>query len=289
MTTQSVDTHPEAERLMIDVIRKAPVSKRFRLVQSLTQSVLWSSIHAWQESHQEVSEQEAAICSVSCAYGTTLAQRVQAALEMREQWHVQPADLVTSMLSVLRVFDELRAPSYLGGSIASSLHGMQQMAQDIDLVVDLSVHMLPALVALLEQHYVLDTVEARRAVRERTSFPLIHLDSLMKVDVILPQADGFDTAMRQQVARYTLDERYPPFQVASACEMILYKLQRYQRDERSRTDGMRDDAGWNDIVGMLKVQGPDLDLVFLERWAETLDIIDTWQRALVDAGLTMLE
>lgn len=285
MTTQSVDTHPEAERIMIDVIRKAPVSKRFRLVQSLTQSVLWSNIHAWQESHQQVSEQEAAIRAVSYSYGTALAQRVQAALEMREQWHIQPADLVTSMLPALRVFEELHTPSYLGGSIASSLHGMQQMAQDIDLVVDLPIHMLPALGVLLEQHYILDTVEARRAVRERTSFPLIHLDSLMKVDVILPQAAAFDTALRQHVARYTLDERYPPFWVASACEMILFKLQRYQRDECSRTDGMRDDAEWNDIVGMLKVQGPDLDLVFFERWAETLDIIDAWQRVLVDAGL----
>ena len=159
------------------------------------------------------------------------------------------------------------------------------MAQDIDLVVDLPVQRLPTLVALLEQHYVLDTVEARRAVRARTSFPLIHLDTLMKVDVILPHVFAFDTAMRQQVARYTLDERYPPFCVASACEMVLFKLQRYQRDERSRTDGMRDDAEWNDIVGMLKVQGPDLDRVLLEQWAETLDVIDTWQRALVDAGL----
>ncbi len=161
MTTQPVDTHPEAERIMIDVIRKAPVSKRFRLVQSLTQSALWSSMYAWRECHREVNEQEAAIRYVSYSWETTLAQRVQAALEMREQWHVQPADLVTVMLPAIGVFDELGAPSYLGGSIASLVHGMQQMAQEIDLVVDLPAHRLPALVALLEQHYVLDTVEAR--------------------------------------------------------------------------------------------------------------------------------
>jgi hypothetical protein len=40
MKTQSVDTHPEAERIMIKLIRRAPLSKRFRLVQSLTQSTL---------------------------------------------------------------------------------------------------------------------------------------------------------------------------------------------------------------------------------------------------------
>lgn len=77
--------------------------------------------------------------------------------------------------------------------------------------------------------------------------------------------------MCRLVAAYTLDERYPPVRVASACEMILFKLQRYQRDARSRSDGMRDDSEWNDILGMLKVQGPALDLVRLERWADALD------------------
>src|SRR5215467_289452 len=155
MRTQSVDTHPEAERVLIEMIRQAPMNKRFRLVQSLTQSAVWSSIHAWRERHQEVGEQEAAIHYVSCSYGTILARRVQAALEARQQWHLQPPDLVAAMLSALQVFDELNIPSYLGGSIASSVHGMQQMAQDIDLVVDLPEPMPPSLVALLQQGYIL--------------------------------------------------------------------------------------------------------------------------------------
>ena len=61
MRTQSIDTYPEAERVMIELIRGASISKRFRLVQSLTQSALWSSFHAWRERHREASEQEAAV------------------------------------------------------------------------------------------------------------------------------------------------------------------------------------------------------------------------------------
>jgi hypothetical protein len=285
MTTQSLDTHPQAERIMIDVIRKAPMSKRFRLVQSLTQSAFWSSLHAWQERHQGVSEREAALAHISCAYGPLLAQRAQTMFGMRESWHVQPVDLVTVMLPALKVFDELGASSYLGGSIASSLHGMQQLAQDVDLVIDLPEHQLSALLVLLSQHYILDIEEAQQAVQEHASFSLLHLDSLMKVDVILPRSTAFDTAMSKLVVLSTLDERYSPFRVASACEMILFKLQRYQRDEHSRTDGMRDDAEWNDIVGMLKVQGSDLDLVLLEQWAGILDVAETWRRSLIDASL----
>jgi len=86
MKTQSVDTHPEAERVMIELIRRAPMSRRFRLVQSLTQSALWSNTHAWRESHCEASEQEAAVHVVSCSYGAVLARRVQEALVRRECW-----------------------------------------------------------------------------------------------------------------------------------------------------------------------------------------------------------
>ena len=223
MRTPSVDTHSEAERIMIEVIRRSPMSRRFRLVQSLTQSAFWTTLHAWQERHPEVSEQEAAVHVLSYSYGPGLAKRVQAALERREGWHLQPIDLLAVMLSIRRVLEDLCVPYYLGGSIASSLHGMQQLAQEIDLVVDLG-----------EQ---------------------------------------------------TLDERYPPIPLASATEMLLFKVQRYQRDEQARTDGMQDDAAWNDILGMLEVQGPDLDLALLAAWVGKLDVRETWHRALVDAGL----
>src|SRR5438876_2599127 len=101
MRTQSVDTHPDAERIMIELIRRSPMSKRFRLVQSLTQSAFWSNIHAWRESHREATGQEAAVHLLSYSYGIALAQRVQAALEKSEHWHMQHIDLIAAMLPVL--------------------------------------------------------------------------------------------------------------------------------------------------------------------------------------------
>jgi len=189
------------------------------------------------------------------------------------------------MLPALLAFDQLHVSSYLVGSIASSLHGMQQLARDIDLVVDLPERAIAPLLALLKPYYSLDEDAIWEAVRTRKSCSLIYLDSLMKVDVILTRREAFDTSMHRLVGRHTLDENAPPVCLASASEMILFKLRRYQRDEYSRSDGMRNDAEWNDIVGMLKVQGPDLDLPLLEEWAGPLDMTETWQRALVDAGL----
>jgi hypothetical protein len=53
MRAQSLDTRPESELVIIDLICNASLQKRFRLVQSLTQGVLWSNLRALQQSHQE--------------------------------------------------------------------------------------------------------------------------------------------------------------------------------------------------------------------------------------------
>ncbi|GHO76949.1 hypothetical protein KSD_47200 [Ktedonobacter sp. SOSP1-85] len=67
--------------------------------------------------------------------------------------------------------------------------------------------------------------------------------------------------------------------------MILFKLQRFHLVSLARTDGMRDDEEWNDIVGMLKMQGANLDVELLAEWAQTLDVAETWRQALKDAEL----
>lgn len=286
MRTQSADTTLDAEQMMIKLIRSSSMSKRFKLVQSLTQSTLWSQIHIWQERHQEANEIDAAVHLVSRLYGFAIAQRVQTTLDERADWHSQPADLLAAILPALDAFENTQVTYYLGGSIASSLQGMQQVAQDIDLVVDLREGCFPSLLALLRQNYILDEGEADKAAREHAIFQMIHLNTLMKVDLIFPKTDAFNTSMHQLVSRHMLSDGYPSLPIASASEMILFKLQRYQRNERTRTDGMRDDAEWNDILGMLKVQEPALDLATLEEWARRLGMTHTLRQAFVDAGLS---
>jgi hypothetical protein len=100
----------------------------------------------------------------------------------------------------------------------------------------------------------------------------------------MAKQSAFDTALQPRIASYSLDERYPSLLLSSAVEMILVKLYRYSQDLLSRTDGMRDDAEWNDIVGMLKIQEPTLERDFLEEWARNLKIAEMLRQALVDAG-----
>lgn len=285
MRTQSADTHPDVERVLIEMIRKAPIEKRFSLVQSMTRSGIWTNVGAWRNIHQQASEREAAVNFASFAYGPVLAQYVQTALEEREDWHLQPVDLIGVMLPALKAFQVTGTTYYLGGSIASSLYGMQQLAQDIDLVVNLANDVLPALVDLFRVDYVVDESALHKAICQHSSFSLIHLDSLMKIDVILPGLGDFDSVMYRYVTQHTLDKRCQPLLIASASEMILLKLYRYHQDKQSRNDGMEKDAEWNDVLGMLKVQAPYLNLALLEWWAEQFEMCDSWQCLLVDTGL----
>jgi hypothetical protein len=45
------------------------------------------------------------------------------------------------------------------------------------------------------------------------------------------------------------------------------------------------DQQWNDILGVLKVQGTNLDMAYLQHWAANLNVTDLLERAFVDAGL----
>ena len=68
--------------------------------------------------------------------------------------------------------------------------------------------------------------------------------------------------------------------------MLLFKLNCYHQRHKVRKDGMNDDAEWNDVLGMLKVQGLDLNLVYLRQWADTLGVRDLLEQAFVDVGNT---
>jgi hypothetical protein len=128
MRTQSPDTSLAAERYLIERIRQAPLSKHFHLIQSLSQRSMSGS-------DPTSIPQAEAIHAVRCGYGQRMGQRVQRALANQSEWQEQSVDLSATLWPVIQALKSAGISSYIGGSIASSLHGMQQSAQDIDLVL----------------------------------------------------------------------------------------------------------------------------------------------------------
>ena len=100
------------------------------------------------------------------------------------------------------------------------------------------------------------------AIKRPSSFNVIHLETMLKVDVYIPRSRLFDQEELPRVQQEVLLEGTRPLNVASPEGTILNKLEWY------RMGGEVSDRQWNDILGVLKVQGTHLNMVNLQRWAE---------------------
>ena len=191
------------------------------------------------------------------------------------------SDILSSMIPVVDAFEELGVAYYIGGSVASLAHGIYRTTADVDLVADLRMEHVRPLKRLLQSTYYIDEDMIRDAIKRRSEFNLLHLDTMFKVDVFIPKTRPFDQEVRRRVQRSKLNisENTRLFNLESPEDVILNKLEWY------RMGGEVSDRQWNDILGVLKVQGTNLDMSYLRRWAPSLGVADLLERVLVDAGL----
>jgi hypothetical protein len=83
MKTQSPDTHPDAERVQIELLRRATIAQRFHLVRSLTATTRRLAWQAIREANPGASDQEVDLLFVRVHYGPDLADRLRAFLAQR--------------------------------------------------------------------------------------------------------------------------------------------------------------------------------------------------------------
>jgi len=279
MRTQSMDTRPEAERVQIEMIRKTPLAKRFDRVRSWTKIISRLNLQNMREQYPNTSEEEIAIRLVSRSYDGVLADGIQKALKGRITKISDAPDLLAVIKSAVDIFEQLGVAYYIGGSVASSIYGMVQATQDVDVVVNLQIEHIRPLLAQLRVGYYVDEEAVQDAIQQRTRFSIIHLESLLKVDMFLPQNRPFDQLVLRRAQLHLLGENCQPFYIASPEDFILTQLVWHRRG------GKVGDDKWNDILAVLKVQGTALDMNYLQRWAAALAVTDLLERALVDAGL----
>ena len=185
---------------------------------------------------------------------------------------------VTIMVS--DALEALGVDYVLGGSLASAVHGVMRATMDADLVADLDLAQVDPFVQALGEAFYLERNTVRQAVRARSSFNLIHLETLFKVDVFVARARPFDRAQLSRRQRIQIGED-PGCQayVASAEDTVLAKLEGY------RIGGEVSARQWRDVIGILQVQADRLDLEYVRRMAAELGVVDLLDGALQAAGL----
>lgn len=183
-------------------------------------------------------------------------------------------------LRVIEVLDALDAPYVIGGSLASSVHGVARTTMDADLVADLKSEQVERLVQELRNEFYVDADAIREAIRFKRSFSLIHLESAFKVDVFIPQQRRFDrTQLDRKVKHVVATDPERTAYIASAEDTILAKLEWYHVGHEVS------ERQWRDISGILQVQGKRLDLAYLRQIAASLDLSELLQKALREAQL----
>lgn len=178
------------------------------------------------------------------------------------------------MLEAAQAFEQIGVDYLIGGSMASSIHGLARSTMDVDIVADLDIRDVDALVDRLGDGWHADRLAIREAVIARRSFNLLHLETMFKVDVFVLARDPWARSQMQRRERLRVgDSDQDLAYFATLEDTVLAKLRWY------RMGGEVSDRQWRDVLGMLSLRQNDLDGAYLDRWAEVLHVQDLLQTA----------
>lgn len=176
-------------------------------------------------------------------------------------------------LKVTDVFEKLKVPYLIAGSLASTLYGMVRTTQDSDIVAEMQLEHLQPFISALQDEFYIDQEMIQDSIHHFSSFNIIHRETMFKVDVFIPRPRPF---VRSQLARAQTQvfsfETEVSAKFASPEDTILSKLEWY------RMGGEVSDRQWRDILGVFKTREGELDLDYLQKWAGELKVADLLER-----------
>ena len=168
----------------------------------------------------------------------------------------------------------------VGGSLASSLHGIPRATQDVDMVAEITNRHIPLLVKALESEFYIDAEMIREAIQRQSSFNVIHLATMFKVDIFILQPDNASQKEMERRELYHIsDSPEQKLFIATAEDVIVHKLYWYQ------LSGGISERQWNDVLGVLQVQDRRLDYAYLKKAAQQRGVSTLFEQALTDADV----
>jgi hypothetical protein len=177
---------------------------------------------------------------------------------------------------VVEIIERLNLRYFITGSSASIYYGEHRFTNDVDVVVDLPIDRVDEFCRQFpESEYYVSVEAARAAVRSHGMFNVIHSTQGLKLDVIIPEQTAYSRNCMGRVVRRPLaaDEEAT---FGSSEDIILNKLIYYR--EGGSEKHLRD------IASMLKILGDEIDVPYIEQWAERLGLTEEWRLVRDRAG-----
>jgi len=182
---------------------------------------------------------------------------------------------LTIISRFISIIQQLDIAYVIGGSLASSIYGKVRFTQDADITVEPFDDQADKLFEMIKPYFYISQKAMYHALRHRSSFNIIHLESAFKIDIFVRSDTAFEKLLmaRRNILKLS-DSLQEMFAVVSPEDIILLKLQWY------RDGGCSSQRQLDDILGILTVQGDGLDFEYLNKWACSLEINELLKKAI---------
>jgi hypothetical protein len=266
------DTSAEADRVLSEVYRRMPLEKKWRQLGEAFETA--RLLHA---AGCRLRDPEASAADIHSSW-----------LRVQYDSTTPVVGLPTETMSnlpvlrhVLAVFDQLGIAYALGGSMASSIHGVPRFTRAADVNVLAFPGKEESLPGLLGPDYYVSAPAVQQAVRDRSSFNIINTREGFKIVVFVCQDGGFhDSVMRRRQAISLPDAPDRALSVQTPEDVVLFKLHWFRLGQESS------EQQWKDILGVLKSKSGQLDDTYLNHWAAQLKVDDLLARAHAEITVT---
>lgn len=261
------DTAAEADRVWTGVYRAMSQARKWAILGEAFRTAKLLHAAGCRQRRPQASAAEVHQDWLRVQYGVTVGVQGEALMDPAVQ-------NVAVLREVVAALVNLGIPYALGGSMASSVHGIARYTRDADITVEPFSGKEAQLVASFGPDYYLSLPAVQQAVRDRSSFNIINTREGFKVDVFVRPDQPFEQkAMERRTPAALPDAAGQAIDLFTPEDVILFKLRWYRLG--NETSGQQ----WSDVLGVMKVQAGRLEEAYLDQWAADLHVSDLLERA----------
>ncbi len=176
---------------------------------------------------------------------------------------------VEALSHFLKVLNSLSIPYMITGAYAVSYYGMPRATHDLDVVIEIAAKDVEKTCRGLKKTCEIDEKMIENAVQYRTHFSVIYSKGDLRADFWVLKNKPIENTKferRQKISLFGI----PTFMISPE-DIVLTKLDWYKRSKNTKH--------MDDAVGIIKVQGKKLDVIYIKDVFDKLGIEKYWEQA----------
>lgn len=158
-----------------------PASQKAHLIDKATKGIQQWALIGIRHQYPDATPAEIRFQLAVRWLGSEIADRVYLDNERK----IMDAESIGLACLMAEILESLGIAYLIGGSVASSIWGEPRATLDVDLVADLQQNQVQSLIAATIGEFYIDEMMVTAAIAGKSSFNIIHLDSMQKVDIFV--------------------------------------------------------------------------------------------------------